>query len=304
MTPDLVVLGNLIVDDIVLADGRTRMDEAGGAMLYASLGARLWNARVGIVSPCGIDYPRDTLAALEHRGIDLRGIRRLDGPGLRAWLLYEPRGRRVVHRLDALQHAEASPRPEDVPEEYLAAHIFHVSPMPLDSQRPLVRFLASQQGALLSLDPHEPVREDNLSSWQSILANLDIFFLSDEELQLENATADPVGALRRFAGGRLGTIILKRGARGGLIYDTQEESTFEWEPEVVERIDSTGAGDAFAGGYLAGRIEGEDMRASIEQGVVAASFALEDWGAAALLSATPAQARLRQQDWYTQRASG
>ena len=35
VTPDLVVLGNLLVDDIVFADGRTRMGEAGGATLYA-----------------------------------------------------------------------------------------------------------------------------------------------------------------------------------------------------------------------------------------------------------------------------
>ena len=39
--PDLVVLGNLLVDDVVFPDGRTRMGEAGGATLYASLGAAL-----------------------------------------------------------------------------------------------------------------------------------------------------------------------------------------------------------------------------------------------------------------------
>ena len=42
MTPDLVVLGNLLVDDLVFQDGRTRMGEPGGAVLYAALGAALW----------------------------------------------------------------------------------------------------------------------------------------------------------------------------------------------------------------------------------------------------------------------
>ena len=42
MSPDLVVLGNLLVDDMVFPDGRTRKAEPGGATLYAALGASLW----------------------------------------------------------------------------------------------------------------------------------------------------------------------------------------------------------------------------------------------------------------------
>lgn len=300
--PDLVCLGNMIVDDLVLADGRSRMGEPGGAMLYTSLGARLWNVHAGIVSPCGTDYPRETLAALEHRGVDLGGLRYLEGPGLRTWLLYEPRARRVVHRLDAISHVDASPGPEDVPEAWRAAQAFHLSPMPLASQRPLVESLARGERATISLDPHEPVREDNLEEWREVLALVNVFFLSEEELQLEGAASDPVSSLRRLAGGRLGTIVLKRGAEGGLLHDLRTDSTLYWAPKVVELVDSTGSGDAFAGGFLAGRIAAEDAQASVEQGVVSASFALERWGAEALLQATPADARLRHQDWYTQRA--
>ena len=35
MTPSLVLLGNLLVDDIVFPDGSTRMGQPGGAKLYA-----------------------------------------------------------------------------------------------------------------------------------------------------------------------------------------------------------------------------------------------------------------------------
>jgi hypothetical protein len=42
--PDRIVLGNLLVDDMVFPDGRTRMAEPGGATLYAALGASLWRA--------------------------------------------------------------------------------------------------------------------------------------------------------------------------------------------------------------------------------------------------------------------
>ena len=55
-------------------------------------------------------------------------------------------------------------------------------------------------------------------------------------------------------------------------------------------VDATGAGDAFVGGFLAGLLAHSDAQRGIEQGIVAASFAIEDWGARGLLAATPEQA--------------
>ena len=57
MTPDLVILGNLLVDDMVFPDGRTRMSEPGGATLYAALGASLWSLAAGVATVRGDDYP-------------------------------------------------------------------------------------------------------------------------------------------------------------------------------------------------------------------------------------------------------
>ena len=55
MIPDLVVLGNLLVDDMVFPDGRTRMAEPGGATLYGALGASLWGLTAGVASVRGED---------------------------------------------------------------------------------------------------------------------------------------------------------------------------------------------------------------------------------------------------------
>src|SRR4029079_2069189 len=81
--PALVVLGNLLVDDMVFPDGRTRMAEPGGATLYAALGASLWGLAAGVASVRGDDYPASALDALTARGVDLSGVRPLGGPGLR-----------------------------------------------------------------------------------------------------------------------------------------------------------------------------------------------------------------------------
>src|SRR4051794_22811962 len=112
--PDLVLFGNLLVDDIVFEDGRTLMGEAGGAILHAALAAQLWGTRVALVSIAGSDYPRVILDALERRGIDLSGVKQFGRPGGRAWLLHEPGVRRVIHHLDCPSHESISPTISDI----------------------------------------------------------------------------------------------------------------------------------------------------------------------------------------------
>lgn len=298
MSADLVCLGNLVVDDVVFLDGTTRMGEPGGAMLYAALGAALWEAGVAVAAPLGDDYPARALHALEHRGVDLAGLRPLGRPGLRTWLLYEPQARRIVHRLGAANHVEASPAPGDVANRFAGARAFHLSPTPLVCQRPLLEALAPRPGVLLSVDPFDPVSEESLGRWRGALALVDVFFGSDEELLLDGATSDPRGALARLTGGRLRYALLKRGAAGGLLYDARTRETQAWTPRVTQVVDPTGAGDAFAGGFLTGLLAGEDAAGALERGVVSASFALEAWGAAGLIAATAADARRRRAEWY------
>ncbi|MGH3117257.1 MAG: carbohydrate kinase family protein [Gaiellales bacterium] len=295
MSPDLVLLGNLIVDDLVFADGRTRMGEAGGAMLYAALGARLWNVSVGIVAPLGSDYPDRALDLLETRGVELDGLRALPGAGLRAQLLYDATGRRVVHQPGA-SHEEASPRPGDLPESFHGARAFHLAPMPLARQRVLAEALGAAD--FLSLDPFEPLSEENRDTWPPILHRLDMLFLSDEELRVESARHDAVSAIRDLARSRLRFVALKQGPGGGILYDGRENRVLHWPGATAVAVDPTGAGDAFAGGFLAGWLAIGDSDLAVEQGAVSASFAIEGWGASALGQATPAQARERQQEWF------
>lgn len=298
MSADLVCLGNLVVDDVVFLDGTTRMGEPGGAMLYAALGAVLWETGVAVVAPLGDDYPARALHALEHRGVDLGGLRPLGRPGLRVWLLYEALARRILPQLGAANHVEASPVPGDIANRFAGARAFHLSPAPLVCQRPLLEVLAPRAGALLSLDPYDPVREDNLERWREALALLDIFFVSEEELLLDGVAADPRSALARLAGGRLRYVLLKRGAAGGLLYDARTQEIRSWEARATQVVDPTGAGDAFAGGFLSGLLAGEEVAGALERGVVSASFALETWGAAGLIAAMPADAQRRRAEWF------
>ena len=294
--PDLVVLGNLLVDDVVFPDGHTRMCQPGGAVLHFALGAALWGVRAGIVSLRGDDYPAWALAALGDRGIDLAGVRDLGRPGGRVWLLYEDERRQIVHRLDRPSHAEVSPASEHIPAEWSSARAFHLAPMPFETQRELVRSLSLRPGVFLSVDPWLSLRDDTLAGWRELVASVDAFFLSEDEMEIERG--NPLGAFRALAGGRLRFVVFKRGVRGGLLYDARGDRVVEWTVRAESVVDPTGAGDAFAAGVVAGWLRGEEAEAVLACGVVGASFAVSAWGADGLLATSRAQAEARRREWF------
>jgi cytidine kinase len=296
MTPSLVLLGNLLVDDIVLPDGGTRMGQPGGAIMYGALGAALWGTRVGCVSLVGTDYPVALLDALRQHRIDLTGVHELGGPGVRTWLLYEGHLRRLIHRLGCPTHELVSPGPEHIPRAWQSAPAFHLAPMPFSVQRRVLASLTINPNRFVSIDPHLPITDETLDDWRQTLADADAFFPSEDELLLEGTNADPRRVLPRLATGRLRFIVFKQAARGGILYDAREDRFHRWLGRATKVIDSTGAGDAFAAGFISAHLEGLPVGACLDRGVVSASFAVEALGAASLLEATrtDADARLRQ----------
>ena len=297
MTPDLVLLGNLLVDDLVFPDGSTRMQQAGGAILYASAAAAMWGVRVGCVSLRGDDYPAAALETLAARGVALDGITDLGKPGVRTWLLYEGRVRRVVHQLGCPTHEQVSPTFASVPAAWRSARMFHLAPMPIAVQDELVRALGAA-GSFVSVDPHELVTEQTLERWRSVLAHADAFFPSEDELRLDDAQSDPAGAIKRLVCGRLRFVFFKRGSGGGLMYDSRADRMHEWTGIREGIVDPTGAGDSFAAGFLTAHLAGQPVETCLQRAVVSTSFALEAWGPGALLAATRAGAEERHRGWF------
>ena len=298
MIPSIVLLGNLLVDDVVLTDATTRMGQAGGALLYGALGATLWESRPGLVSVLGDDYPAQALEKLQQRGVDLAGVQPLGRSGVRTWLLYEGDARRLIHRLGCPTHEEVSPSPALIPSEWTAARAFHLAPMPFDVQRELLTALRAHRPAFISVDPHLPVTEETLPEWRRALADADAFFPGEDELLLDGAHADPHRVLPRLVSGRLRFVVFKRGARGGVLYDAHDERFYSWDARSVVVVDQTGAGDAFGAGLILAHLEGLPVEACLQRAVVTASFAVAGWGPEALLAATRAEAEARVRQWY------
>lgn len=274
--------GNLLVDDIVFDDGTTRLHQPGGALLHAALAAAAWGLRVGCVSVVGCDYPPEALGLLRARGISLDGVRTLATPGLRVWLLHEGGVRHMVGRLGGPTHDEVSPAPTEVPAHWRDAGVVHVAPMPFERQRAMVT--AFGDGArFVSVDPHRAVDAGSLDAWRAVLASADALFASDDELHLAGSARE---ALRALAVGRMRYVVHKRGDRGGVLYDARDDALWTWSALDAPVLDVTGAGDAFAAGFVSALHEGRSVAQAIARAASSASVAIEGAGASAMASCT------------------
>ena len=104
--------------------------------------------------------------------------------------------------------------------------------------------------------------------------------------------------MAQLASGRLRFVALKRGENGGILYDARDRRLHTWEARTTKVVDPTGAGDAFAMGFVSAHLEGLAVDECLQRAVVTASFALETWGSDALITATREEADRRLRSWY------
>ena len=88
------------------------------------------------------------------------------------------------------------------------------------------------------------------------------------------ALSDCIDALTE----KVGTLVITRGAEGALAIEDGKRVDVPAAP--VDRIvDTTGAGDLFAAGFLASRLRGRDLTACLHSGAVAAAEVISHFGA-------------------------
>ncbi|HET9810554.1 MAG TPA: adenosine kinase, partial [Sphingomicrobium sp.] len=106
---------------------------------------------------------------------------------------------------------------------------------------------------------------------------IDILFANEVEfLHLAQATdLDP--AIASFAS-RIPTLVVTRSEHGAMACSNGEHAHVPAEP-VARLVDTTGAGDLFAAGFLAGQALGKPLEQSLRLGAIAASEVIQHYGA-------------------------
>ena len=106
---------------------------------------------------------------------------------------------------------------------------------------------------------------------------VDLLFVNeDEALQLTNRT-DLDSALSEL-GPKLPTLVVTRGPEGAIAMEKGERISIPAAP-VKQVVDTTGAGDLFAAGFLAARCKGASLERCLWTGAIAAGEVIQHYGA-------------------------
>ena len=106
---------------------------------------------------------------------------------------------------------------------------------------------------------------------------IDILFANEAEITALAGDEDFEAAVTTFAA-RVPLLVVTRGAQGAIAVSQGEPSAVPAEP-VAKVVDTTGAGDLFAAGFLAGRAQGRSVDDSLRMGAIAAAEVISHYGA-------------------------
>lgn len=279
----VLLVGELTVDDVVVEDQGYPGKQVGGGALYSAIGARLWGTSPSICATVGPDFPRDVLEELGRQGCDTSTLTWFDRPSLAVWLLYERAGRRhQVQKASGSTFAEVDEARAPLPEAEGVG--VHIAPQTTEGQ---LRALAELRGssAVVTLDLMiEPFIATAPYTTMEALRGLSAFLPSEQEVGQLWGAVEP-GALAAELRARAGVdvLVVKRGAAGADV--VTGEGAVRVPAVSAEALDTTGAGDAFCGGFLAGLVRRQDPVDAAVLGAVSASFVVETHGALAALRA-------------------
>jgi sugar/nucleoside kinase (ribokinase family) len=255
-----------LVDSIDLVVGSSSAIFACGA---ARLGLR--TAFIGVVGddPMG----RFMLDAMRDRGIDVSGCRVERSV---------PTGASVILTSGADRAILTAPgtvpllRDEDVPPRLVArARHLHVgSVFLLDALRPdlAARFAAVRRAGLTtSADGNWDPRETWDGGLWDLLRETDVFLPNAAEATRIAGVDDVEAAARVLVAGGPRVVAVKCGTDGA--FALERDGTLTRVPSLaVDAVDTTGAGDSFDAGFIAGFLAGRSIRDCLALGVAAGAL--------------------------------
>jgi sugar/nucleoside kinase (ribokinase family) len=287
---DVLVLGDLNVDVVVrgvavapeFGQGEHLVDDAsltpGGSGAIFACGASRLGLRVALSSKVGDDeLGRFLVRTLGERGVDTAAV--VSAPGLKTGLtvhLVRDGDRAMLTYPGAIAAFTAA----DVSRELLgqARHV-HASSVFLHSGlRPgLAGLLAAARaaGASTSLDPGwDPAGQWN-GSLQQALRQVDFFFPNEQEA-LYVARADSLAAALDTLQQQTGCVVVKRGPRGAVARQGRAAVACAGFP--VRVVDTVGAGDTFAAGFVCAHLRGHELAGCLRWGCAAGALSATQAG--------------------------
>ena len=317
LTPNLIVIGGLTLDNVISADGQVQLSQSGGNGAYSAVGAIVWVDQVGLVSKTVESYPNKALEKFKSNGINLDGVH-LSKEKITAcdWFIYDNKGNREEGLSSSekflseagFSKSHLSPQEVLMWQKLLSKHSHygevsystfrvqnpietsqipsnwrnpkgvHIAPSQPEVMKEMLDFFEPGAGFIMS-DSGWQLADKTLDEINPILSRLDAFIPSETELRSLVPSTGLTDGLAILSKHCPGIVAVKLGMEGVLIWDRKNKNTIKIPCIPTEAIDPTGAGDSFCGGFLAGFIETEDPVMAAQFGTISASKIVTNFGA-------------------------
>ncbi|KAA0683857.1 carbohydrate kinase family protein [Neorhizobium sp. P12A] len=283
---DVLCIGDLDVDLFISVpsipgfdqkiSGRNLGQRPGGMSANTAVALTRLGRSVRLLSVVGDDAAgRETLAHLMADGVDVGFVKEL--PAVSTFMcvvLLSPSGEKSLIKLESDAYL---PKPDDlVPEAFEG--IRHVHATYGSADLTLRAFaMARDRNIPVSLDLEPPDIRLYPQHLSTVLSMVDTLFLNGEALKEASQALGRCihpGMLRPG-----GEIVLTRGAEG--CRRISDGGTLDVPGFKVEAVDTTGAGDCFAGAYLASKLENSPVHDRLQFANAAAAIATLSFGAQA-----------------------
>jgi sugar/nucleoside kinase (ribokinase family) len=292
----ILVVGSIGIDLLETPFGRAE-DVLGGAASHFCAAASFYDT-VDMIGVVGTDFPQAYLDYFRSRGADISGIQIVEGQTFR----WGGRYHLDMNTRDTLYtelgvFADFHPT---VPESYRSAPLLFLANIHPTLQKEVLEQIT---GARLSV-------LDSMNYWISstrpeldeVISKVDVLLMSEEEARQYAGVPGLVTAARKILATGPRMIVIKQGSYGALLF-SKDGSFFAAPAYPLEDVrDPTGAGDAFAGGFIGhlarayqehGAFTTTDFKRALVHGNIMGSFHCEDFGLNRLKTLTPEEIKAR-----------
>ncbi|HET7854303.1 MAG TPA: PfkB family carbohydrate kinase [Candidatus Methylomirabilis sp.] len=270
---EILVVGSVAFDTVTTPFGEASEVLGGSATYFASSAS--FFAPVSVVAVVGEDFPVEALEFLRTREVDLTGIERRPGRTFRwrgeyGFALNE--AKTLETQLNVF--AEFHPR---LPERYRQREVVFLANIDPDLQREVLTQVVSPR--LVAADTMNFWIQGKPEALRQTLKQVQILIINDAEARMLAQESNLVRAAKTILGWGPRSLVIKRGEYGALSFS--DGGWFAAPALPLENVyDPTGAGDAFAGGFLGfltstRNFDEANLRRAVIMGSVMASFAVE-----------------------------
>ncbi len=269
----VLVVGSVALDAVETPATRVDGVIGGSAVFFGAAASFFTDVRV--VAVVGSDYPLEELRFLKERGVDFTGLEQVPGESF-FWAGRYHEGFVSRDTKETRLGVFGSFDPE-VPLGYRDAEVVFLGN--IDPVLQLKVLNQMRAPGLVAADTMnfwiEGARDDLIE----LLGRVNILFVNDEEAMQLAGKTNLVRAARWIQDRGPGLVVVKKGVHGATLF--APGWVFQTPGYLVEEvIDPTGAGDAFAGGFLgylekAGSRKREDLKRAVVYGSVMGSYAVE-----------------------------